>query len=272
MDGKIKKFDLFCEKLVIGSELNALVYAHNNNCSLIFSKLNPPHFFEYSNFFRGRKIEIWDSLCFLLSLSGQLPLADKVDSIRVDNKLVSVSTKNNRSIKIGFDKLIVFDEEGVSGLNTPIDINDDKKMVLDWADVRSGMVHNFNVIRNTGDFINIIYFYPSDRVFGNHDKKDLVAVSYLTEGQLKEVKCSEIYAKFYIQNLMKKSGITGSSAGKNKNYSLKIDMRSREIRNVKRPYFEQDGCIEYRIGEKEKKINKNNINPYLLRVEKFLQK
>jgi hypothetical protein len=96
----IHKYD----KIVVGSDLTAMVYSINNGIPLILNKIQPPKFFETLS--NGKpKLYYWEKLCFLLSLSGLLPMSDKVSSIRVDGELLKIATKNSRMIKIRFQDL-----------------------------------------------------------------------------------------------------------------------------------------------------------------------
>ena len=64
--------------------------------------------------------------------------------------------------------------------------------VIDWVNIRSGMVHEHDTLEDTeSSFVNKIYFYPSERIDGNHDKKDLVAVSYMNKKQIDSIEYSD---------------------------------------------------------------------------------
>ena len=106
--------------------------------------------------------------------------------------------------------------------------------------VRSGMNHKYDLINNSSDFVRHVYFYPSNRIDGAHDKKDLVAVSYLTKDQINDFNYSDTYARFTVEDLMKKNGIKGRRNGRDTNnpnlyryYSIKVETAKREIHNVK---------------------------------------
>ena len=58
-------------------------------------------------------------------------------------------------------------------------------------------------IENTSNFVNCIHFYPSNRIDGTHNKKDLAAISYLTKDQLDDFNYSDTYARFVVEDLMK---------------------------------------------------------------------
>ena len=136
-----------------------------------------------------------------------------------------------RSVSFTYEKSIVI---GQSLLEPKIPPN--KYMVLDWMNVRSGMVHQYDSIEGTSDFVSSIHFYPSERIDGNHDKKDLVAVSYLTKEELNNYEYSDTYARFKILDDMRALGIRGARNGRDtknpqnyKYYAVKIESNKREV-------------------------------------------
>ena len=252
-----------CQNIVIGSRLNAVIYAYLNNYTLLLNKYEPPlpfelfpHNTDLSAFgvdkaeidlvtpegikkFGNPKSELWKRLCYSLSLSGLMPLSNNASSMRVEGDLLKVYVSNTKMIKLKFSQLNIFDGDNIEGL---IDYSDDTLyQVIDWIDVRSGMVHKYDRIETTSSFVNCIHFYPSERIEGNHDKKDLVAVSYLTKEQLNDINYSDTYVRFKTRNIMKELGVRGKRNGKNPNYphsskapyryvSLTLENNKREIR------------------------------------------
>ena len=244
---KIRDINIKCDKLVIGSTLEALTYSCLNNIPLICSQLSPPHRFDYfdpkddlSVFGVENKLKLpqsglWEKLFFYLSVAGLCPLTDKAVSLRITNNVLKAPTANARMAKIHFNKLIVFDDKNIYGLGVP-SIEDKKYKVYDWFDVRSGMKHEHDRIEDTTDFVNHILFYPSDRVSGEHNFKDAVAVSYLDKEQLDDFEYSDINARFKTRYMMKEAGIRGARNGRDvldktkfKYYTVKIENTKREI-------------------------------------------
>ena len=100
-------------------------------------------------------------------------------------------------IKIKFNKLRIFDAENIEGLGTPKkEITNFK--VVDWVDVKSGMIHDYDFFETDSNFVKEIYFYPSKRFDGAGSRKDLVSVSYLSKYQLANFENSDTYVKFKI--------------------------------------------------------------------------
>jgi len=189
--------------------------------------------------FGNPKSELWKRLCYSLSLSGLMPLSNSPCSMRIEEDLLKVYISNTRMIKLKFSQLHVFDGDNVEGL---IDCSSEKLyQVVDWINVRSGMVHKYDRIKTDSSFVNCVHFYPSERVEGNHDKKDLVSISYLTEEQLNDINYSDTYVRFKTRDIMKGLGIRGKRNGKNPNYphsskapykysALTLENDKREIR------------------------------------------
>ncbi len=244
------------DKIIVGDSLEALLVGYREGCPVITLKPREPFFFEnydasvdlsflgLSNSRRtitkrGRQVtvgiekyKVYRRVAFLMSLAGLLPFAGKAESIREfeDNK-VRIILDRARSVSFTYNKSVVLGHNLLKPENPP-----NKYMVLDWMDVRSGMVHPYDVMENSSDFINCIYFYPSERIDGNHDRKDLVSVSYLTREQLNDYQYSDTYARFGILEHMRQAGIRGARNGRDtknperyKYYAVKLESNRREV-------------------------------------------
>jgi hypothetical protein len=261
----VKKHIYHYENLVIGSELNAAMYAKANNFTLIQNSVNPPFVFEKD------ELCLWNRTLFSLSIAGNLPLSDKVSAIRVGEGQITVSTKNNRVIKLSFDKLVIFDDENIQGLDVVKSAETSRKKVLDWFDVRSGMSHNLQKIETGDDFVNKILFYPTTRLDGFHpNKKDLVVTSFLDKEQLNSVEYSDSYIRLKTLDLMKQHGIRGNSNGKGKFYALQIEHSKREFRSIDKNTYKSTEKIDFCSSSYEEMILGNfNSGTYLSKVEKY---
>ena len=263
------------ETIVIGGTLEAITYAFVENKPLIYVDKKIPFRFDYFDpnlelpFFKlhhervkilktcGPDKEVgipkhlfYQQLCFVLSLAGLVPFEDKVFSLVVDNNLLKVVMRN-KAIEVEFEKLVIFDEEKIMGIPSVISKND-KFKTIDWINVRSGMNHQFDYFATDDNFVKEVYFYPSDRIDGKHlNKKDAVAVSYLSEEQLLDIDYSDTYVRFKVLELMKNAGIKGRGNGhavndpQKKVYrSLKIETAEREVISIVRSkHSEQDNIF-----------------------------
>ena len=177
------------------------------------------------------KYKVYRKLSLMMSMAGLLPLSNKAVSMRlVDNNTIKVVLDHARSVKFRFENLVVFQKALLEPKDPP------KYMVLDWMNVRSGMVHPFDRIENDSPFVECIHFYPSERIDGDHDKKDLVSVSYLTREQMNSYEYSDTYARFKVVSDMKKAGIRGARNGRDtknpdkyKYYAIRTETEKRQV-------------------------------------------
>ena len=284
LHSKIRDINIECDKLVIGSTIEALTYSYLNNLPFVCSRLNAPHRFDYfdpeidlsvfgvKNDLSYPQFALWEKLFFYLSVAGMCPLAGKAHSLRIENNILKATTPKARMAKIHFNELIVFDDKSVLGLGVP-QIENKKYKVYDWFDVRSGMKHEHDRLEDNEDFVNHIIFYPSDRVEGTHNFRDAVAVSYLTKQQLDDFEYSDINARFKTLYMMKQAGIRGARNGRDvldktkfKYYSVKIENVKREIIEPKNIYESFDNII-FNYDSFSDIINKNPLKEsYVSRI------
>lgn len=291
--------------IVIGHNTEALLYAYTNNYPIIFNLYQQPSAFDFFTksidftkinlepikidlvsfddikTFGYSKLDIWQRLCFCLSMAGLLLVSDKTSSLRVENNILKVFIGKSKMAKFSFEKLHIFDSENIEG----IEFFEPKQQVYrtqDWVDIRSSGKHKYDYLFFEDDFVKEIFFYPSDRIDGNHeDKKDLVAISYLTKQQLNDTMYSDTYVRFFVKQKMKELGIRGMKNGKNPNYphssqdpfkrlSVKLENRSRDVAKTKVFVPKNDKNIIFVNETIEEILNKfevDNTN-YLLEISK----
>lgn len=214
------------EKLVVGGSLASLVYAYHESLPIVWTKSRVPYFFEKTKDGLD-KTEIWRRMAFLLSLSGLAPLGDKAENVREEDGVLKVYGKEPYFIRIKAGEVVYFDEVLAEKEDTVFE-------VVDWVNVRSGMVHPHWHLSSGDDFVNHVYFYKSDRIDGDHDKKDLVALSYMTRKQLQSDDFSETYVRLKLLDMMKTADIKGTGNGsyqrKKKFLSLRVEPAQRDVR------------------------------------------
>jgi hypothetical protein len=284
------------EGVIVGYSLSALIYAFYTGMPVVGYMSSAPWHFErllpaldLSEYGMGKGTEkyqtaLWHRLYMLLSMGGQMPFADNAASIRIDDNSLVVSTNNRSRIVRGeYSNAWIFDDDNIEGL-PPVLYACEEYRVADWFDVRSGMKHGENhLLDPSEDFVRSIYFYPSERINGNHqDRKDLCSVSFLHESTLDDFEYSPTYARFKILQQMTNMGIHGSrngfsAAGEPKYYALKIEFSKREKRRIEmHTYEESTGIIFNRVEPnqmlKESLEHSRNIgspspaNPYIPKV------
>ena len=179
-----------------------------------------------------------------MSLAGQIPVSKEVDTIRVGPDVLSVVFNDTAQIKMEYDKLVIFDDTNVVGINPPRHKVFDKYKVMDWYSVRSGAVHEYDLLEDQeSDLVREIWFYPSERIDGNHNRKDLVAVSYLSKEQLGDIAYSDLYSRYKTLDMMGKAGIRGPSNGRNPDGSsrrlkVKIELQKRKLKKTSKNMYD----------------------------------
>lgn len=265
------------EKIIIGGTLSAFIYSYLNDAPLVINKLSPPfHFKKVDN---TSQIELWNKLYFLLSLSGLNLVGDLAKHLRINNDEIAVAALNSKLIKINFKKAIIFDDENTIGL--PMSIEElykttNKFIVLDWMTTRSCVAHDFNYLQTEDDFVKEIYFYPTNRVAGNHpDQKDLVSISHLTADQMQDFNYSDTYARFKTLKLLKKKGIKGRKNGfsseKQIYYPLDLKVEKREIKRFRMNLYNNTDKIEFNYSTPKELLTGKKTNSYQSKLNNLLR-
>ena len=298
MHSQIRDISFTYEKVIIGSSINALLYSFLNNVPFVYVNITPPHRFDHfspeqdlsffglenklhtlvsptsTKIIGSTKDILWEKLYFYLTLAGLNPVGDKASSIKVGDKELKVFTHKARMAKINFEELIIFTDDGVSGLPTPTQLPEKKYKVYDWFDVRSGMKHEHDYIEDNTELVSEILFYPTDRVDGNQVYKDAVSISYLTEKQLGSFDYSDINARFKTLKMMKGAGIRGARNGRDmldksryKYYAVRIENSIREIQSLGETLYDSTDILKFNIDSFDDIINNTQlVGSYVSRI------
>ena len=111
------------DNLVIGGNLPALLYAYSKSLPILCIKRCLPLRFQETEapVFSGyQKVDLWNRLSALLSLSGLMPFSNKINSLRITGENSAEVFSDSRKFSISFNKLSIFDEENIHGLEPPI--------------------------------------------------------------------------------------------------------------------------------------------------------
>ena len=246
------------EKVVIGGNLEAFIYAFKHCLPVLYTNLKPPFRFDYlqpdvdfnlninpppnvlktasgTTTYGPSKLQVWQKLLFLMSISGKIIYGDTVRSIQIDDGEIQLSCDGIRRKNITFDQVVIFDDEKIIGLPTVNKQIKYKNIVYDWVNIVSGGSHEYDLLQYEDEFINTIYFYPSERN-DNTRLKDLVCVSYLTDEELVDFSYSDTYVKFKLLDLFKELGIRGARNGRDvkrpghyKYYAVKLEPSNRQV-------------------------------------------
>ena len=186
--------------VVIGADLDAVQFAHDNKFHLVKNRTPYHHSYEQVE-------EEWALKLYNLYELCLVPFSDKVQSVRVvdEQNIIKVYTEHNVFI-VQYERLHVFDDAGVTGYNLSREL--DYYRVIDWFDCQ-GLYNIENLPISTSEkFVSNIQFFLSKRIDGNQKYYDLFCESFLTEEQLKKFDYSDTMARFKIVDTLKKKGIS----------------------------------------------------------------
>jgi len=224
------------DTVVIGDNLDALVYAYLNDHHILFNNLSPPTIIDYfspdldlsmfgiESDGPAPKLGLWSRLRFSMSLAGKIINSQEVTSISVEDQKINVFTGATKKYEYEFVTLAVFNTEKLKSVDYTV-IGEEKNIVYDWISVKYTSKHDAKEMSTEDDFINKVYFYRSLRNGTSSTHKDIVAVSYLTDKQLNSQNCSDMMARMKIKKMMKAADIRGPKNGLNPNYPDKSDQK-----------------------------------------------
>ena len=258
------------DNIVVGGDLRSLLYAVENNHTLIFTRPVPPFRFDTLSqdidvtklgFRKGSQIsdlEAWERAFLYVGLIGLCPLSSRAENIRVKGHSLVITTKNQRVIKAKFKKLIIFDDTQLKNLPDVRKQEKEHNKVIDWFNVRYGCRHNWEYLYGDDEFISSIHFYPTDRS-DNKTLKDAVTISLLSDEQLEDIDFSEYMAKFKVEDMMKQAGIKGPingyKQGKPIYRNIKIEHADREVVRSTKRYYKADPRYNFRYDSLEDIFN-----------------
>ena len=202
---RVEMNEVHLNRLCVGSSFIALLYALRtstpciiHNAQKIFSHTDELKNFDFS-MIANNPSDIWDRVCFLLSMSGLLLFPDNIQSFRKEDDYVDVITKYNKKTTVYFDELVEFDNRKTKHLS-----------VYDYFWCRVGSSHEVDLIEDNEDFVNKIIFYPRPE---KPNTKDLICVSRIHEDALQDFEKSPSYARLKTIALMREGGIKGIKTG-----------------------------------------------------------
>ena len=224
--------ELEYDKLVIGSDLNALSYSYYNNAHIISCRNNKPISFDIEDGWEY-KIDLWSKYAFHLSHNGLMPFGDKINVIRLEENLLKAVTKENLLIKIKYNNLFLSDDYMVEGLPPIYYETDNKILIHDYFDVTSGMNHDLRLISSEDELVSKLYFYKSIRQHNWPNSKDCVAVSLIDMQNIDNEDYSNGIVRIKTLKMMKQAGIKGKANGKiTKFRPVNIQYNRREVFSI----------------------------------------
>ena len=255
-DVDLGKHTYYYEQIVIGSKLNAVLYAHKTNSIFINNSVDRIFPFDKVGISanvgnallepKDSERDIFNSLVYDISLAGRSPFSGIVENLRLDpeNDELHVITKNGYTSRCKYKSIRIFDSTMVSGLPFDEATTLLHYRVLDWFNARSGAQHKYDCLRGDDSFCKKIYFYLSPRIDGNKTKKDLVVESIISKENIDNVDYSDTIARLKTVSMMKEAGIRGTGNGIGKFLPIKLELTRREkIPIISNNYMEKDNII-----------------------------
>ena len=247
------------DEIVIGSSLNAVLYAFNNELPIYFAEERRPFRFDYldpeldlsflklpaqtkslttfgeDKLVGTQKVLLWERLLFLLGLSGKAPLSDRCASMRINNRSLICSNEYAKIAEVEFKTAYFFGDDKCSGLLSEKEVANKPMICYDWIAFHRGGKHEIDYIETEDSFVKQIWFYPSDRIDGATKVKDACIVSFLSKDDLTSFDYSETMARFKAVSEMENRGMKGvfngySPTGKPKYYKFRTSNIAREKR------------------------------------------
>lgn len=255
------RFNLNLENIVVGSSLEAILYAFYNKYKLIYTRLEKPdQFSKIEDYGLGTDTsQAWSRHVFLLSLAGYVPFADKVKHIRyIDSKTIKVITEDESVSIITFDKLYIFDDHNFLDLPLSPATTSDRIKIIDWFYVERGTIHDYNLIQNNNDFMNQVIFFRNN-ARKHWKRKDVCVVSYCNKSELDDT--PEHIVRIKTEQLMRDLGIQTATEHRT---HIKIDHQLREVRELGKNIYENfdnvrfmydDAKFIYEVNQKRRKID-----------------
>ena len=248
---------MLLDRLVIGSSIEALLYALKEDCFVLYNRVRPLLFYRSLSvpiLGKDREPEVLTKLLLTLSLLGKVIQFEEVESVRIADGKVKVFA-NNRAYGYEFGSCTIFDPTGIIHENAIISPFEPMYHVIDDFELKNigRATRSIPSLRQEDKFVSGLHFYTSNRVDGAKFITDCVSESHLSMQQLQSFEYSDSTVKFVVERYLRAAGVNGTSAGINKNGTTKY--RRPFVTHVKRFVFEEDRNV-YKDTENVRFSNK----------------
>ncbi len=226
---------MLLDKVVIGSNLEAVYYAIINNCYFVPNRVCAPMFYKENT-------QTWPKLNFMLGLLSKLISYENTDTIRIVDSQLRISAEN-MTYKYNFNECFVFDPTGVQLDNEIRQSRPITFLVLDDFELSNMGERKFEIEPVSGreGFAREMHFYSSDRVDGATYITDCVVESELTQEQLNDFEYSDTMVRFAVERYLTSVGIHGIFMTYYKNGTPKY--RKPKVKHVNRVIYSKDNNI-----------------------------
>jgi hypothetical protein len=180
-----------------------------------------------------RKELLWEKLLLLIALAGRAPLSNLCQTMRHNGQSLVCSNEYSKISEIIFQKGYYFGDDHCTGVVVEKRVANPSYTCYDWIAFNRGGKHEIDLIETTDDFVNQVWFYPTDRVDGKSAVKDACIVSHLTAEEMQHFDHSQTMARFKMIAEMKERGMKGlfngySPTGTPKYYNFRTSIIGRE--------------------------------------------
>ena len=238
---------MLLENLVIGSTIEAALYALVNDFYFISNRKISPLFYEKSDLaILGSKdtIQIWNKLNLTLGLLSKRISFSAPLSARISADSLKINT-DSESFSCQFGKLFVFDPTGIQ-LHDQISLAKAPTYTV-FDDFELSVLgpkrYKLESLSSSSNFCKKLHFYSSDRVHGSDYITDCVVESELTTQELASVDYSDSMVRFVVERHLASIGVQGRLMDYYKNGNPKY--RKPKVVHVRRLSFEKDNNVYY---------------------------
>lgn len=264
--------------IVIGNTVESAMFALLTNANFIYNAKNSYHNFE-KHFNILYKQEEFEILLRMLFLDQKVLCGFLVDNIivDVDKRGLSIKIKHynvDRQI-YKFNKLVVFDDENIIGLENSSVKRTYK--VIDYFCAKPNKLLSFvveDVLLKTGlPFPQYVFMINNKaRQHDKFNKKFVhdVCISFLKEEQLRDSSFDIKFNKIYIQNLLSfiKDYYEQNDIDYFKNDKLIINFKNREIFNIM-PEFDNLDNVKFIANQEQLNIIRKQFYESLLKMDGY---
>jgi len=246
-------------EVVIGNNLASFVYAKKNECKLIVNGLEEVFQFDL---FKNREIleslnydmmiankkTLIDQTLFDLCLEGKAPINRKVRAIRVEpeSNSLNVIVADTTRVRIGYERLRVFDDNLVSGLPFEVRQKTNINIVYDWFSSNINKDIHFLELHDEGSAL------VRKTIIRKRPRNLVIAQSFLSDKQLKKFDFSDTMSRFRLEKILKQNEIKGPRNGFYRNKPdvsryrpIKLDFVKREVLPERAKEFVKFGNITF---------------------------
>lgn len=247
---------MLLDHLVIGSNLESLLYAFLNDCYYLSTNCMPPLFYEKTEqkvVGTDEKDYCWSRLTLSLSLMGKLLNYSDFTHAKIEDDLIKIFSKEPMR-KYSFELCEIFDTSMLTLENQVLETRPESYIVHDDFELSSlGGKHTTLESKISKDsFATEIHYYTSDRVDGANYVTDCVVLSNLDSTQINDVNYSDSIVKFAVERHLRSIKVNGGFMGLYKNGEPKF--RKPKVEHKKRLVRKVDNN-KYRDTDKIKMMN-----------------